>query len=179
MPKGVLKSSILLIGTLGMAEAPEEQVLVPQAQAARATPGESGINLVLNKWVTAWRGKDLDGMSACLHPDLAKAILGWNELSRPEALQRVVGVQALLGKTVQSDLAQVDIRILDRQGHSASVRMDLGPWTAFIHLAAHRDGWGIANVLWDWRGEVIEPSGPVEGAESGATDEAMGVWRPV
>lgn len=151
MPRGALKSSLLLVGTLGMAEAPEESTSVPAAVAIRATPRPEGIASVVGQWASAWLDGNAEAMYACLHPSLAKHILGMEAPSSREALQRLLGIQSLLGKAVQSRFSEADVKVLDVQGRSGSARVDLGPWTAFIHLAAHRGGWAIANVLWEWR----------------------------
>ena len=77
--------------------------------------------------------------------------LGLDFPSIPEALHRIIGVQSLFGKAVRDRVSETDVWVLDVQGRSGSARVDLGPWTAFIHLAAHQHQWAIANVLWEWR----------------------------
>ena len=151
MPRGALKSSLLLVGTLGLGELPEDRTPRPESVAIRPTPHTEGIVKVVRNWATAWLDGDTEGMLACLHPDLAKHILGLEPPSNPEALQRLAGVQSRFGKAVRDRLSEADVWVLDVQGHSGSARVDLGPWTAFIHLAAHQHSWAIANVLWEWR----------------------------
>ena len=151
MPRGVLKTSLLLVGTLGMTEAPEEMVPTPANVSVRSAPSTDSILSVVKIWATAWLDGNTETMFACLHPHLAKHILGLGMPANPEALQRIIGVQSLLGKAVHDHLSEADVWILDVQGHSGSARVDLGPWTAFIHLAAHKNNWTIANVLWEWR----------------------------
>lgn len=151
MPRGVLKTSLLLVGTLRMAEAPEEMTPMPADMSVRSAPSTEGILSVVKLWATAWLDGNTEGMLACLHPGIAKHILGLETPSSPEALQRIIGVQSLLGKAIHDPISEANVWILDVQGRSGSARVDLGPWTAFIHLAAHHDGWAIANVLWEWR----------------------------
>jgi len=151
MPRGTLKSSLLLVGTLGMIEVPEETVLRPAALSFHPAPPTQGIAAVIQLWATAWLDGNTEAMFACLHPGLAKHILGLETLSSSEALQHLIGVQSLLGKAVRDRVSEADVWVLDVQGHSGSARVDLGPWTAFIHLAAHHGSWAIANVLWEWR----------------------------
>ena len=151
MPRGALKSSLLLVGTLGMTEVPEEAAPVRPALSLPAAPQTQGIVQAVQLWSEAWLAGNAEAMFACLHPTIAKHILGLETLSSAEALQRIVGVQALLGKAVRDRQSPPAVRVLDVQGHSSSARVDLGPWTAFIHLAAHHQGWAIANVLWEWR----------------------------
>lgn len=151
MPRGALKSSLLLVGTLGMAEAPEDATSIPAAVAVRALPRPEGIVSVVGQWARAWLDGNAEAMYACLHPSLAKHILGMEASTSREALQRLLGIQSLLGKAAHGRFSEADVKVLDIQGRSGSARVDLGPWTAFIHLAAHHDGWAIANVLWEWR----------------------------
>ncbi|MBI4911860.1 MAG: nuclear transport factor 2 family protein [Acidobacteria bacterium] len=152
MPRGALKSSLLLVGTLGMAEGSAGELPRPASLALRGPQDLEGIVGVVQRWADAWHRGDCEAMAACLHPDLEKRILEVGA-GPEEAARRVIrtfGVQAAFGKSVRERRA-TDIRVLDVQGRGASVRADLGPWTAFLHLATHRSGWAIANVLWEWR----------------------------
>jgi hypothetical protein len=151
MPRGTLKSSLLLVGTLGMVEVPDETALRMAAVSCRPAPPTEGIVKVVQHWATAWLDGNAEAMFACLHPGLAKHILGLDTPSSAEALQHIIGVQSLLGKAVRDRISETDVWVLDVQGRSGSARVDLGPWTAFVHLAAHHGGWAIANVLWEWR----------------------------
>jgi len=151
MPRGTLKSSLLLVGTLGMVEVPEEMALRTAAVSPRPVPPTAGIVKVVQHWAGAWLDGNTEAMFACLHPGLTKHILGLEIPSSSAALQHILGVQSLLGKAVRDRVSEADVWVLDVQGRSGSARVDLGPWTAFIHLAAHHGGWAIANVLWEWR----------------------------
>jgi hypothetical protein len=151
MPRGALKSSLLLVGTLGMAEAAEETAPMPTALSLQSAKPTEGIVRVVQHWAAAWLAGNQEDMLACLHPNLARHILGLETPSSPEALQQLLGVQSLLGKAVRDRQPIADVRVLDVQGRSGSARVDLGPWTAFVHLAAHHGSWAIANVLWEWR----------------------------
>ncbi len=151
MPRGALKSSLLLVGTLGMAEAADEPAPLPTALSLGAAHGPESIVMVVQHWAAAWLEGNQEAMLACLHPNLARHILGLESASGPEALQRLLGVQALLGKAVRERPSVADVKVLDVQGRSGSARVELGPWTAFVHLAACHGGWAIANVLWEWR----------------------------
>jgi hypothetical protein len=151
MPRGALKSSLLLVGTLGMVEASEAATPLPTALSLRGAHQPEGIVTVVQHWASAWLEGNQEDMLACLHPNLARHILGLEAPSGSEALQLLLGVQSLLGKAVRDRPSTAEVRVLDVQGRSGSARVDLGPWTAFVHLAAHHDGWAIANVLWEWR----------------------------
>jgi hypothetical protein len=151
MPRGALKSSLLLVGTLGMAEVPEEAAALRAPTSVRPDPDAGDLVGTVQRFASAWLGGRTEAMYQCLHPDLPRLILGQASLAAPEALRRIMGVQALLGRASGGRPGEVEVRVLDVQGRTGSARVDLGPWTAFIHLAAHRGGWAIANVLWEWR----------------------------
>jgi ketosteroid isomerase-like protein len=148
MPRGALKSSLLLVGTLGMADAGQEPAPAPSSISLRNPADLEAIVGVVRSWAQAWHRGDLDGMRSHLHPDLDVLIL--ESAAGSPAAKGPMGVQAGLGKAVPDDNRRMDIHILDVQGRCASARADLGPWIAYLHLAARKDGWAIANVLWEW-----------------------------
>jgi len=154
MPRGAFRSSLLLVGTLGFADASSEAPAPPRSLELRHPADLEAIVTVARRWAEAWHGGDQVGMAACLHPDLDHRILqaapGNGESI--EAVQDLLGVQARLGRTLNPTARRTEVRVLDVHGRSASARVDLGSWCAFIHLAACRSGWGIASVLWEWQG---------------------------
>jgi hypothetical protein len=149
MPRGALKSSLLLVGTLGMADAAQDAAQAPASISLRDPADLESIVGVVRTWAHAWHRGDTETMRACLHPDMNVAILqsAGGTATRPEA---VLGVHGGLGRSVQDGLRRTDVSVLDVQGKCASVRADLGPWIAYLHLAAYRGGWAIVNVLWEW-----------------------------
>ncbi|RIZ70279.1 MAG: hypothetical protein D0530_08000 [Methylococcales bacterium] len=151
VPRGMLKTSLLVVGSLSAGEAPEGLPSIPAEVSIRLAPHSSGILSVVKLWATAWIDGDVEGMFACLHPHLAKHILGVEPQGGPSALRQITGPQSLLGTVVHEHLSEANVWVLDVLGHSGSARVDLGPWTAFIHLAVHNNRWAIANVLWEWR----------------------------
>lgn len=144
MPRGALKSSLLLVGTLGMAEAARDSVPHASSISLRDPADLEAIVGTSRSWALAWHRGDLEGMRACLHPDLNVLILQNAEGRDP------LGAPSALGRAVAEDRRRTEVRVLDVQGRSASVRMDLGPWIAYLHMAARQGGWAIANVLWEW-----------------------------
>lgn len=146
MPRGALKSSLLLVGTLGMADAGQDPAAAPTSISLRDPADLEAIVGVVRSWAQAWHRGDLDGMRACLHRDLDILILE----SATRSASGPMGVQASLGRAVADNRRRIDIHVLDVQGRCASARADLGPWIAYLHLAAHKGGWAIANVLWEW-----------------------------
>ncbi len=145
MPRGALKSSLLLVGTLGMADAAQESVPHPSSISLRDPADLEAIVGTARSWAQAWHRGDSQGMRACLHPDLNVLIL-----ENAEGRGDLLGAPSGLGRSVADDRRRTEVRVLDVQGRSASVRMDLGPWIAYLHMAARQGGWAIANVLWEW-----------------------------
>lgn len=145
MPRGALKSSLLLAGTLGLTEPSAEAATVPCARVS-APPGKEAAAALARTWAEAWHRGDREAMRACLHPDLG-ALLLENAGGRTPGLE---APQEGLGPAVAPERRRTEVSVLDIQGRSASVRVDLGPWVAFLHLAAHRGGWAVASALWAW-----------------------------
>lgn len=145
MPRGALKSSLLLVGTLGMADAAQESVPHPSSISLRDPADLEAIVGTARSWAQAWHRGDTQGMRACLHPDLNVLIL-----ENAEGRGDLLGAPSGLGRSVADERRRTEVRVLDVQGRSASVRMDLGPWIAYLHMAARQGGWAIANVLWEW-----------------------------
>lgn len=149
MPRGALKSSLLLAGTLGMADPGRDPAPLLSSISLRDPADLESIVGIVRTWAEAWHRGDLAAMRGCLHPDLATIVLQ-NAGGGPTPSKDLLGVHASLGKAVPAHRRRTDVSVLDVQGRCASVRADLGPWTAYLHLAAHRGGWSIANVLWEW-----------------------------
>ena len=149
MPRGALKSSLLLVGTLGMADARPGPAAAPFSISLGEPADLESIIGVVHAWAQAWHRGDQEGMRAQLHPDMKVIILENAEGPGHPSLD-VMGVQAGFGSAVPDRRRRAEVRVLDVQGRCASARVDLGPWIAYLHLAAHRGGWAIANVLWEW-----------------------------
>lgn len=154
MPRGAFRSSLLLVGTLGFADASAEASAPPRSLELRHPADLEAIVGVARRWAEAWHEGDQEAMAACLHPDLDHRIYRATpgEGEPAEAVPDLLGVQSRLGRSVRPEARKTEVRVLDVHGRSASARVDLGPWSAFMHLAAHRKGWGIASVLWEWQG---------------------------
>jgi len=151
MPRGTLKSSFLLAGTLGAAQSaqPAPPAAIPH-QLRRLEDGVA-VTQAAQGYLEAWGRGDSEEMFRCLHPDLAASILelGADRGSALKALARIQGIHVALGPATQSEQLDWQIEVLGVRGHSASVRAQAGAWSAFLHLGAIQDRWTVVHVLWE------------------------------
>lgn len=154
MPRGTLKSSLLLAGTLGTTQGLQAKpLLAPPSLRGPQEPAEASFAMMqtVRAYLEAWTEGDAEAMLATLHPDLASSILELDEAGQGpiRALARTQGIRASLGPTAQDDGLTWQVTVLGTQGRSASVRAMAGRWCAFLHLSALADRWAIVHVLWD------------------------------
>lgn len=157
MPRGTLRSSLLLAGTLGVARAGQPLELPrPRPDRPHSAPHQA-LREVVQAFAEAWFAGDREALQACLHPDLVGRILAAEAVS-PEPLRLLRASQfegpAGVGPSTPEERRKVQIKVLDALETTASVRAALGDWVAFMHLARHGGRWTVANVLWAWRGEA-------------------------
>lgn len=156
MPRGTLRSSLLLVGTLGVARAGHPLELPRPRPDRPHTAPHQALREVVQAFAEAWFAGDREALQACLHPDLVGRILEAGAAS-PEPLRLLRASQfegpAGMGPSTPEGRRRVQIKVLDALGGTASVRAILGDWAAFMHLARHGGRWTVANVLWVWRGE--------------------------
>jgi hypothetical protein len=149
MPRGTLKTSLLLMGTLGAARG---------AQVHPVRPVDlDGIVQSVHTFAEAWFEGDQATMEGCLHPDLVSRVLeaGQREAAPPRLgkasrVMEQLGVPARLGSHTDPGHRRQEVTVLDARGHAASVRVSLGDWVAYIHLVAFNGRWAVVNVLWEW-----------------------------
>lgn len=151
MPRGTLKSSILLAGTLGAAQAAQPHSAVSPPRELRRVGDGGAVVQAAQGYLEAWSRGDSEAMFGCLHPDLAASILelGADQGSGLKALARIQGIHVALGPATQAETLEWQIEVLGVRGHSASVRAQAGAWSAFIHLGAIKDRWSVVHVLWE------------------------------
>jgi ketosteroid isomerase-like protein len=97
-----------------------------------------------------WFDGDVSRMERALHPDLVKRWPGEDQAASLgiTTKERMLELTARgEGKTDAAD-RRIDIEIADVYGHIASVTVSTEPYHEYIHLVRTRDGWKIANVLW-------------------------------
>jgi len=156
MPRGTLKSSLLLVGTLGAARS-VPQVAEPPAMALRSPADLEGIVQSVPAFAEARFPGDQAPRGRCLHPDLVSRVReagqrdpGPPRLGKASGLLEQLGAQARLGPGTDPGHRRQEVTVLDARGHAASVRASLGDWVAYIHLVAFNGRWAVVNVLWEW-----------------------------
>jgi len=155
MPRGTLKSSLLLVGTLGAART--QPMPEPPSMALRSPADLEGIVQSVHAFGDAWFEGNQAALERCLHPDLVSRVLEAGQkgaapprLGRASALVEQLGAPALWGPRTSLSQRGQEVTVLDARGHSASVRASLGDWVAYIHLVAFDGRWAVVNVLWEW-----------------------------
>ena len=155
MPRGTLKSSLLLVGTLGAARS--QPMPEPPSMALRSPADLEGIVQSVHAFSDAWFQGDRAALERCLHPDLVSRVLeaGSMEaaplrLGRASTLIEQLGAPAQWGPRTDPSQRRQEVTVLDARGHSASVRASLGDWVAYLHLVALDGRWAVVNVLWEW-----------------------------
>lgn len=156
MPRGTLKSSLLLMGTLGAARG-AQQAPEPPSMALRTPADLEGIVQSVHAFAEAWFAGDQAALERCLHPDLVSRVLETGQmeavpprLGKASSLMEQLGAPVRLGAFTDPGLRRQEVTVLDARGHAASVRATLGDWVAYIHLVAFRGRWAVVNVLWEW-----------------------------
>lgn len=156
MPRGTLKSSLLLVGTLGAARS-APQAPEPPSMAFRTPADLENIVQSVHAFADAWFKGDQAALERCLHPDLISRVLEAGQsdpvpprLGKAAGLMELLGAQARLGPGTDPGHRRQEVTVLDARGHAASVRASLGDWVAYIHLIAFNGRWAVVNVLWEW-----------------------------
>ena len=155
MPRGTLKSSLLLVGTLGVART--QPMPEPPSMSLRTPADLEGIVRSVQAFGDAWFQGDQAALERCLHPDLVSRVLEAGQqgaapprLGRASTLMEQLGAPAQWGPRTKPSQQRSEVTVLDARGHSASVRASLGDWVAYIHLVAFEGRWAVVNVLWEW-----------------------------
>ena len=114
------------------------------------TSDEEKIRATALDYAEGWYTADAARMQRALHPDLAKRTLGKDgTLANMTAAQLVEATGKGYGRNVPADKQLKDVRILDRFGHAAVVRLEMTGWIDYLELMKLGDEWKIVNVLWE------------------------------
>lgn len=113
------------------------------------TADETKIRRAALDYAESWYAGDAEQMRRALHPELAKRIAKGDGVSQMNAEKLIAAVAAGYGKKTPPDEQLKDVKILDVFGNAASVRLEMGGWIDYMHLAKFGDEWKIVNVLWE------------------------------
>lgn len=98
-----------------------------------------------------WYSGDAARMERALHPDLAKRIAARDKVEHMTAAELIAGTRSGGGSRTPKAKQIVNARLLDHFGNAASVRLEMGGWIDYMHLAKFNGEWKIVNVLWEMK----------------------------
>ena len=113
------------------------------------TADEQKIRAVALDYAEGWYAGDAARMTRALHPDLAKRIARNGVVQKMTAQELIDGTGSGGGKNTPKAKQLADVKILDVFGNAASVRLEMGGWIDYMHLAKFGSDWKIVNVLWE------------------------------
>ena len=93
-----------------------------------------------------WFDGDVSRMQKALHPNLVKRKAG-EELGITTK-ERMLELTRLGDGKAEAD-RRLDIEVHDVYGNIASVTVRSAPYHEYVHLVRTRDGWKIANALYE------------------------------
>jgi hypothetical protein len=131
--------------------------LTVAAWSARATTDDDrkAIAQTALDYAEGWYTGDAARMERALHPELAKRIVvtkdGRSRLDQMGAMTLVNGVRAGMGKNTPAEKQLKEVTILDTFGATASVKLVMGDWIDYMHMAKSNGRWVIVNVLWEMK----------------------------
>jgi len=114
------------------------------------TSDEEKLRAAALDYAEGWYTADAARMTRALHPDLAKRIVAADgTLKSMNAAQLIEGTGKGYGKNVPKEQQLKDVRILDRFGNAAVIRLEMAGWIDYLELGKFGDEWKIVNVLWE------------------------------
>ena len=119
------------------------------AVTTQATEERSAIEQAALDYYEGWFDGDAVRMERALHPNLVKRRAG-EELGMTTKERMVELTRRGEGKGDAAD-RRLDIEIEDVNGDIASVTVRSAPYYEYLHLVRTREGWKIANVLFQVR----------------------------
>ena len=123
----------------------------------------SAVTQVVLDYFEGWFEGDAERMARALHPDLAKRSLGgdrrwWGQneegpgddepLDNTTADWMIDATAKGVGKTRLSGDPQIEVEVEDIYDTIASVTVRSAVYREYLHLVRTRNGWKIANALW-------------------------------
>jgi len=114
------------------------------------TSDEEKLRAAALDYAEGWYTADAARMTRALHPDLAKRIVAADgTLKSMNAAQLIEGTGKGYGRNVPKEQQLKDVRILDRFGNAAVIRLEMAGWIDYLELGKFGDEWKIVNVLWE------------------------------
>lgn len=125
--------------------------------AAQTAADSAAIRATALDYIDGWWSGDEKRMAAALHPELVKRIRGADATGAREWVDQRGASRLVLvtgrggGRETPVADRRSDVRILDVFQHTASVRVDAGPWVDYMQMVRWKGRWVILNVLWEMR----------------------------
>src|ERR1044072_5843417 len=111
---------------------------------------EEKIRAAALDYAEGWYEGNAERMTHALHPDLAKRIVSpEGTVKSMTAAQLIEATGKGYGKNTPADKQLKDVRILDRFGNAAVVRLEMAGWIDYLELGKFGEEWKIVNVLWE------------------------------
>jgi hypothetical protein len=105
-------------------------------------------------YIEAWLTGDADRMADCLHPDLTKRSLAFDDPSGGPTVRAVTRAD-MVDATREGHGTQLprgyEVTVEGAFRHIATARVDSARYVDFLHIARFDDRWRIVNVLWERR----------------------------
>ena len=107
---------------------------------------EAAVTATALDYFEGWFDGDVGRMARALHPSLVKRRAG-EELGITTKERMLELTRAGEGKADAADRT-LDVEVEDLYGDIASVTVHSAVYHEYLHLVRTRDGWKIANTLW-------------------------------
>jgi hypothetical protein len=119
-----------------------------------AAADRGAIESAAQDYIESWLDGDPERMARCLHPDLVKRAVEYDEASGMpglESMSRQDMVEATARGYGRRYERPYDIRVLDAYEDIATVRVFSSVYMDYLHVARFGDAWLLVNVLWQRR----------------------------
>jgi hypothetical protein len=128
------------------------QARVSDDRAGVATD-EEAIRAVVLDYFEGWYDGDPERMRRALHPQLAKRRLAddGSSLAESSAAGMIEATEHGQGRRDDPEERRLEVVVEHVYDTIASVRVLSVPYAEYVHLVRTRDGWKIANTVWQWR----------------------------
>ena len=111
---------------------------------------EAAVTATALDYFEGWFDGDARRMERALHPELAKRPRESDAetLGTLTAAEMIQATAAGIGKTRDVPDRAIDVHVVDVYGDIASVTVRSAVYHEYVQLVRTRDGWKIANTLW-------------------------------